>query len=70
MASQSDKNCTFLISTEKSASIQQDDICKDLEDADVAIKIKALKNAISGLLAGETMPRVLMTVIRYVECDL
>jgi coatomer subunit beta len=70
MASQSDKNCTFLISTEKSASIQQDDICKDLENADVAIKIKALKNAISGLLAGETMPRVLMTVIRYVECDL
>lgn len=70
MASQSDKNCTFLISTEKSASIQQDDICKDLENADVAIKIKALKNAISGLLAGETMPRVLMTVIRYVECNL
>ena len=25
---------------------------------------RALKNAITGLLAGETMPRVLMTVIR------
>lgn len=65
MSSQSDRNCTFLISTEKSASIQQDDICKDLENQDVEIKIKALKNAISALLAGETMPRVLMTVIRY-----
>lgn len=62
--SQSDRNCTFLISTEKSATIQQEDICKELENADVQIKIKALKNAISGLLAGETMPRVLMTVIR------
>lgn len=68
--SQSEKNCTFLISTEKSASIQQDDICKDLENQDVAVKVRALKNAISGLLAGETMPRVLMTVIRYVPSTL
>ena len=64
MTSQSDKNCTFLISTEKSARIQQEDICKDLESVDIAVKIKALKNAITGLLAGETMPKVLMTVIR------
>ena len=63
--SQSDKNCTYLISTEKSASVQQEDICKDLENVEVASKIKALKNAITGLLAGETMPRVLMTVIRF-----
>jgi len=65
MASQSEKNCTFLVSTEKSASIQQDDICKDLENIEVGVKVRALKNAISGLLAGESMPRVLMTVIRY-----
>ena len=26
---------------------------------------RALKNAITALLAGETMPRVLMTVIRF-----
>ncbi len=64
--SQSDKNCTYLISTEKSASVQQEDICKELENPDVAVKAKALKNAITGLLAGETMPRVLMTVIRSV----
>lgn len=65
MSSSIDRNCTFLINTEKSASVQQEDICKDLEDPDVESKIRALKNAIIALLAGETMPRVLMTVIRF-----
>lgn len=65
MASQADKNCTYLISTEKSSSFQQEEICKDLESPEVATKIKALKQAIIGLLAGESMPRVLMTVIRF-----
>lgn len=65
MTSTADKNCTFLISTEKVGSIQQEEICKDLETTEVASKIRALKNAITGLLGGETMPRVLMTVIRY-----
>jgi hypothetical protein len=35
-----DKNCTYLISNDKLASLQQEDICKDLESADVANKIK------------------------------
>lgn len=35
-----DKNCTFLISNEKSASIQQEEICKDLESSDVNNKIR------------------------------
>ena len=56
--------CTYLISTEKSTSVSQEEICKDLESTDVNIKIKALKNAIISLHAGESMPRVLMTVIR------
>ena len=30
-----DKNCTYLISTEKSTSIQQEDICKDLESNEI-----------------------------------
>ena len=65
MTSAADKNCTFLISTEKSSSVQQEDICKDLESPEVPNKIRALKNAITSLLAGEPMPRVLMTVIRF-----
>jgi hypothetical protein len=40
MSSSSDKYCTFLISTEKSSSIQQEDICKDLENPEVASKIR------------------------------
>lgn len=62
--STADRNCTYLISTEKASSVHQDDICRDLESTDIAVKVKALKNAITGLLAGETMPKILMTVIR------
>jgi hypothetical protein len=40
MSSSADKNCTYLISTEKSSSVQQDEICKDLENVEVASKIK------------------------------
>ena len=40
MSSANDKNCTFLISTEKSSSVQQEDICKDLESPEVATKVR------------------------------
>lgn len=59
-----DKNCTFLISNEKSVGLQQEDICKDLESNEVSVKIRGLKNAITALLSNENMPRVPMTVIR------
>ncbi len=63
-ASTNDKNCTFLIGTEKSSGVNQDDVCKDLEKSDVNCKIEGLKNAITGMISGEAMPKVLMTVIR------
>lgn len=70
MTSVVEKNCTYLISTEKSTSFQQEDICKDLESKTNSVKVKALKNAIIGLLAGEPMPLVLMTVIRFcINCN-
>jgi coatomer subunit beta len=59
-----DKNCTFLVSTEKSTQHQQDDVCKLIESTDIPNKIDGLKKAITGMLAGESMPKVLMTVIR------
>ena len=40
MTSTIDKNCTYLISTEKAGSVLQEEICKDLENPDVAQKIK------------------------------
>ncbi|KAJ1395550.1 Clathrin/coatomer adaptor, adaptin-like protein, partial [Ochromonadaceae sp. CCMP2298] len=65
MTSAIDKNCTFLIANESTGSVSQEEICKDLESNDVASKVRAIKNAIKALMAGETMPRVLMTVIRF-----
>ena len=65
VASANDKNCTFLIGTERASSIgSQDDVCKLLEESNVDAKISGLKGAITGMLSGEAMPRVLMTVIR------
>lgn len=40
MASVIEKNCTFLISTEKAGSFSQEDICKDLEDPAVESKVR------------------------------
>ena len=40
MSSVIDKNCTFLISTEKSGSVPQEDVCKDIESSDVPTKIR------------------------------
>jgi len=65
MATANDKNCTFLVCTEKSGVAQQEDICKDLESSDNTIKCRGIKSAIISLLAGETMPRILMTIIRF-----
>ena len=64
ISSSNDKNCTFLISTEKASSISQDEVCKMIEESNIESKIIGLKGAISSMLSGEAMPRVLMTVIR------
>ena len=40
MTSSADRNCTYLINTEKSSSVQQEDICKDLESPELPVKIK------------------------------
>jgi hypothetical protein len=40
MTSAIDKNCTFLILNERSSSVSQEDICKDLESSDVQNKIR------------------------------
>ena len=63
-ASTNDKNCTFLIATDRSSGINQEDVCKDLEKSEVASKVEGLKNTITGMISGEAMPKVLMTVIR------
>eukprot|EP01032_Pedospumella_encystans_P021140 gene21140-23995_t len=65
MSSPLDKNCTFLVGNRNTGILSQDDICKDLENADVEYKVRGIKNAIMALLNNENMPRVLITVIRF-----
>ncbi|CAM9250196.1 unnamed protein product, partial [Heterosigma akashiwo] len=62
-----DSYCTVLFSTEKaiSSNATQEGIMKDLESNDPKVKVSALKQAILMLLAGESLPRVLMHVIRF-----
>ena len=40
MTSAIDKNCTFLISNDKSGSVTQEEICKDLESSEVESKVR------------------------------
>ena len=70
MSSSIDKNCTFLVATDRSSSLTQEDICKDIESGEIPLKIRGLKNAVLALMGGESMPRILMTVIRFcINCD-
>jgi hypothetical protein len=59
-------NCTLLVALpDKVALPTQQEIATELENPDPARKSSALKKALMLLLAGEDMPRILMTVIRY-----
>lgn len=65
-----ERYCTILlqqnVKNEKNAiSITQDEILKGLESPKMELKIKAIKNAIFGLLNGEKFSKVLMHMIRY-----
>jgi len=64
MTTPTENNCTILISTDKASAVVQDDIIKDLEQPVLSVKIRAIKNAITLLLSGEPMPRLLMSVIK------
>lgn len=65
--SSSDKNCTVLLfnPTDKTSPPSQDEILKGLESLKVDVKIQAVKNAILALLNGESLPKVLMSIIRF-----
>ncbi|DBA01692.1 TPA: hypothetical protein N0F65_010343 [Lagenidium giganteum] len=64
-----ERYCTVLLQpatgSEKSLPPSQDEILKGLESPKVELKIKAVKNAILGLLHGEKFPKVLMHIIRF-----
>lgn len=65
-----ERYCTVLLqpavgSEKASLPPSQDEILKGLESPKVELKIKAVKNAILGLLHGEKFPKVLMHIIRF-----
>eukprot|EP00903_Cladosiphon_okamuranus_P009825 g9338.t1 len=59
-----EQHCTILFNSDRVQSLQQEDIIKDLEQPTIASKINGIKQAILLLLSGETLPRLLMSVIK------
>jgi len=59
--------CTFTLASDVTAGglPSEAEIAKDLESNDASVKKMALKAAILAMLGGETMPRILMQVIRF-----
>ena len=57
--------CTFLVSSDK-AQASGNEIREALESRDDAAKIEAMETAIACLLAGEQLPSLFITIVRYV----
>lgn len=61
-----ESHCTFLVTVpDKLALPSVQELTTELESSDPTRKVAALKKTIMLVLAGEEMPRVLMTVIRF-----
>lgn len=69
MAGIIESRCSILINTDLSTSGQQDDLIRDLEHhPHVAMKIRAIKQAITLLLSGEVMPRCRSSAVVAMQC--
>ena len=60
-----ESNCTVLFPADKGQPPQAAELMRDLENPDVSVKIRALKQIISMLISGEPLPNILMAVIRF-----
>jgi coatomer subunit beta len=62
-----ESHCTFTLASDVTAGglPSEEEIARDLESSDDSVKKHALKAAIIAMLGGETMPRILMQVIRF-----
>lgn len=58
--------CYTLISTPDSDFPSQDQLLKELETGDAKAKIEALKKVIYIILNGDKLPKILMTVVKFV----
>eukprot|EP00567_Pseudictyota_dubia_P013172 CAMPEP_0197436814 /NCGR_PEP_ID=MMETSP1175-20131217/4197_1 /TAXON_ID=1003142 /ORGANISM="Triceratium dubium, Strain CCMP147" /LENGTH=976 /DNA_ID=CAMNT_0042966195 /DNA_START=31 /DNA_END=2961 /DNA_ORIENTATION=+ len=59
--------CTFTLASDVTAGglPSEEEIAKDLESSDPKVKRHALKAAIMAMLSGESMPKIVMQVIRF-----
>ncbi|GLC47206.1 hypothetical protein PLESTB_001456300 [Pleodorina starrii] len=64
MANAVEKSCTMLVYNDKQASATE--IKEALEGNDAGAKQAAMKKAVSLLLAGEQLPQLFITIVRYV----
>mmetsp|Transcript_3141 Transcript_3141/g.10368 ORF Transcript_3141/g.10368 Transcript_3141/m.10368 type:complete len:966 (+) Transcript_3141:105-3002(+) len=65
-----ERNCTILLHYDKAAPPNEEEIKEQLESKDVKRKVEGLKATIQLMLNGETMPKLLMTIIRFcMPCD-
>ncbi len=59
-----EKSCSMLVFTDKQGTATE--IRDALEGNDAAAKQAAMKKAVSMLLAGEQLPQLFITIVRYV----
>lgn len=65
-----ERNCTLLMHYDKATPPNEEELRELLEAKEVDKKVDALKTLISLQLNGESMPKMLMVVIRFVvPCD-
>jgi coatomer subunit beta len=60
-----ERSCSLLVHVERPESAQS--IRESLEGGDPVAKAAAMKNVISQLLNGESLPTVFITIVRYVR---
>jgi coatomer subunit beta len=64
MAASVEKSCTMLVLNDRAGSASE--IKEALEGANVEAKIDAMQRAVMMLLAGEQLPQLFITIVRYV----
>lgn len=66
MSAETEKHCTFLIFSEKGIPPSSDELAKKLENKKDQVKAEALEELVLLMINGESYPKLLMTVIRFV----
>jgi len=66
MSQEVEKYCTVLISHEKGVPASSEELAKKLENKKDSVKAEALEELILLMINGESYPKLLMTIIRFV----